>query len=360
MKQRSLPLLFILSLLLFQACKKDRDETPKEKETTGVYVLYEGSWGQNNSGIAWYNLKTGQSDPDFFKTVNGYNLGESAQDLEQYGNKLYCVVSGTQGEKKSFLEVIDLLTGKSIKRIPFFDANSEYMPRSIAFAEGKAYVSGFDGFISRVDTASLTIDGRLSAGHFLEGITVSNGKLYAANSDYYYSEDETTVSVVDIATFKKLYELEVGPNPTKMATAQDGSVYVVLSGNNTDAAAFKTINSNTDKVIASYNYFVGSLAVSGARVLMNVNPYTTPEIKPFDITSGVLGTNFITDGTLVSIPYSISINPLNGDVMIGDSKSYSSTTGEALCFSGDGKLKFRFTTAATNPNHTVFIYGDKQ
>jgi len=360
MKQRLLPALFILSLALFQSCKKDRDETPKEKETVGMYVLFEGSWGQNNSGIAWYDLRTGQSAANHFKTVNGRNLGESAQDLKLYGNKMYCVVSGTQGEKKSFLEVIDPLTGKSIKQIPFYDAGSEYMPRSIAFAGGKAYVSGFDGFISRVDTSSLTIDSRLSAGRFLEGITISNGKLYAANSDHYYSGEETTVSVVDIATFKKLYELEVGPNPTKIATTETGDVYVVLSGNKTDAPGFKKIDSKTDKVTASYNHFVGSLAVSGDRVLLNVNPYSTREIKPFDITSGALGSNFVTDGTTVDLPYSISINSLNGDVVVGDSKSYSSPTGEALCFSPDGKLKFKFTTAATNPNHTVFIYGDKQ
>ena len=359
MKQKRLPALLLLSLAIFQACKKDNDEPSKEKETIGVYVLFEGSWGQNNSGIAWYNMKTGQSDPNYFKTVNGYDLGEGAQDLEQYGSKMYCVVSGTQGEKKSFLEVINPLTGKSLKRIPFFDANTEYMPRSIAFAGSKAYISGFDGKITRIDTASLAVDGRLDAGRFLEGITVANGKIYAANSDYYYTGDETTVSVVDISTFKKLYEMEVGANPTKIATATNGDVYVVLAGNNSAPAAFKKIDSKTDKVTASYNYAIGSLALSESKSLVNINPYNLPEIKSFDLTTGALGSNFISDGTVVALPYSINFNSLNGDVLIGDSKSYSSTTGEALCFSSEGKLKFKFTTAATNPSRAVFIYGNK-
>lgn len=360
MKQRLLPALFILSLALFQACKKDRDEAPKEKETVGVYVLYQGSWPNNNSGIAYYNMRTGQTEPDYFKAVNGYPLGESGQDLQQYGNKIYCVVSGTQGEKKSFLEVIDPATGKSLKRISFNSETTGYMPRYITFYKNKAYVSAYDGKIRRVDTASLAIDGEVQAGGAMEGIAIANNKIYTANSDHilFPGVTKNTVSVVDIASFTKLKEINVSANPLKIVSTESGDVYVVSSGNYADILpAYQKISSQTDVVTATYQADISSLAVFGNAGYAITDPYSSPAIKSLNFSTGQLGSNFITDATSVTTPYGVTINTLNGDVVISDANNYG-PQGQAFYFSADGKLSFKFATGA-NPANAVLVYDNK-
>ncbi len=363
MKQRSLPFLFILSLLFFQACKKDRDETPKEKETTGVYVLFQGSWGDNESGIAWYNIKTGQSDPDYFKTVNGYNLGESANDLQQYGNKIYCVVSGTQGKKESFLEVIDPATGKSLSRISFNGATEGYMPRYSTFYKNKAYVSAYDGKIRRIDTASLAIDGEVLAGGALEGITAANNKLYVTNSVHPLFPDVTqnVVSVVDINTFQKVKEISVSTNPTKIAAAGSGNMIVVSDGDyGAVAPAHQIISSSSDAVTATFNAGITYFSIAGDYGYAITDAYTNPAIKSLNTSTAVLGSNFITEGTGISYPLGITENPLNGDAVISNTQynADQTVTYSASYFAADGKLKFKFTTGA-NPAQAVFVYSYK-
>ena len=79
------------------------------------------------------------------------------------------------------------------------------------------------------------------------------------------------------------------------------------------------------------------------------------EIKVFDcIKDQIITESFITDGTEINTPYGISVNPLNGDVYITDAHSYM-VWGDVLCFSKEGKLKFRINEIGLNPNNIVFV-----
>ena len=126
--KKALPVLTI-AILLASACTKDRSlpSDPQPFATAGVYVLCEGSFSSStnssNSSITYYNLATSTAINDYFKTQNGTDLGSNANDLKQYGSKMYCVITGTTSSTKdSYLEVININTGKSVKRIPFSDA----------------------------------------------------------------------------------------------------------------------------------------------------------------------------------------------------------------------------------------------
>lgn len=327
-------------------------------ETVGVYMLCEGLMGGNNSAITYYNIKTQTTESDYFKKINGYGLGETANDLKRYGSKMYCVVSGIQGKKNSYLEVIDVPTGKSLKRIPFFDATSEYMPRYVAFYKNKAYVSGYDGKITRIDTASLKIELRASVGGALEGLAVTNNKLYVTNSDHpiHPTGKKNIITVVDIPTLTKMYDVEVGYNPVKIATTGNGDLLVVSWGNYSDLPAVLTrINSKTDDVVKTYPYSTGAFAVSGNTAYLTLD--WGASFKTLDLTTAVLSTNFITDVTSFSTGYGVTIDPQNNDIYLADANGYGGT-GNAFCFGADGKKKFEFTTAGL-PQHAVFLYSNK-
>ncbi len=99
----------------------------KKPELRGYWILSEGYANSNNSELAWYDAATGELSTKQFAAVNGMPLGDTGNDLQVYGSKMYCVVTGpgfgaTSEEGTSYIEVIDPSNGKSIKRIPFTDA----------------------------------------------------------------------------------------------------------------------------------------------------------------------------------------------------------------------------------------------
>ncbi|MBO5977111.1 MAG: YncE family protein, partial [Bacteroidales bacterium] len=66
----------------------------------------------------------------------------------------------------------------------------------------------------------------------------------------------------------------------------------------------------------------------------------------------VVRKQFITDGTIIETPYGLSVNPQNGDVFICEAYNYL-TQGDVLCFSSDGKLKYRLSDVGLNPNAVI-------
>jgi len=357
------------SLLLLSSCKKDPDEIettePEIESTAGVYMLSEGGFGKNNSEITYYNIKSGVTQRNYYKKVNGTDLGETATDLQRYGSKMYCVVSGSE-KGQSFVDVMNVATGKSLKRISFNSADSAYFPRAIAFYKNKAYVTCYDGRLRRIDTASLAVDASLSLSKNMEGLAVANGKLYIANSDYNLTDQVNTVAVVDLNTFKKLKDVTVNNNPVKVAAAANGDVYVISYGNYTtipgklDRISSVTDTRLTTPAVTGIDYS-SNVSIAGSAAFVSVtDPSTyTSIIKPVNISSGTLGNNFITDATTFGLLYGLTVDPFTKDVYAADALSYISTTGKAYCFGTNGKIKFDFVTGQ-NPQHAVFIYNYKK
>ncbi|NQX56585.1 hypothetical protein HQN86_23405 [Pedobacter panaciterrae] len=357
-------LLAILGCVLgLASCKKDRLPAldPQPVSTAGVYVLCEGFFGgTNNSTITYYDIAKNEVTQDYFKLKNAIPLGTNAADLKQYGSKMYCAVTGAKDTKQdSYIEVINIVTGKSIKRIPFFDDSKDFMPRFIAFYKNKAYVSGYDGYISKIDTASLAVESRIQVGGALEGLAIVNGKLYVTNSDQfdYPSPNSTSVSVVDLTTFTKKLDINVGFNSTKIAATANGDLFTVVKGNYADIPAqLVKLSSVTDKKVSSNEVSLEYLNITGTKGFV-IGDYLDPYLKTFDISTGTLNGNFVTDQTAIKTPYGITVNTLNNDVYVGDAAGYA-VTGKFFCFGADGKKKFDFATG-TLPQSAVFNYNYK-
>ena len=59
------------------------------------------------------------------------------------------------------------------------------------------------------------------------------------------------------------------------------------------------------------------------------------------LTEQIVKEQFITDGTSLTAPYGIAVNPANGDVYLTDAYQ-DTTTGDVYCFGADGHKKFSF------------------
>jgi hypothetical protein len=353
-----------LGLGLMAACKKDSTEdtvikVPVIAGTKGVYMLCEGLMGGNNSAISYYDIATKTTVADYYKQVNKVSLGETANDLEQYGSKMYCVVAGIQGTKQSFLDIIDIKTCKSLKRISFNSATDGYIPRFVAFYKDKAYVSRYDGKVSRIDTATMAIDGELMLSEGLEQLAVANGKLYVCNSShpYYQNGGKNKVSVIDLATFTKTKDITVNNNPVRIQAADNGDLFVITWNDYiiNNSPSLDRISSVSDTKIASYNYDLGAITINGSSAYVAKDVYSSPDIKVLNTTSGALGASLITDGQLINTIYGLTVNPFSKEVMVADANNYSGSQGFAYCVGTDGKVKFSFQTAGL-PQHAVFNY----
>lgn len=363
----------LFAVAMLGACRKDRPEpiephVPQISGTKGIYMLCEGLWGMNNSAISYYDFSTGKSEVDMYKKVNKTDLGETANDLKAYGSKMYCVVSGSQGTAQSFVDIIDIATCKSLKRISFNTTSDGYMPRYVAFYKNKAYVSRYDGKISRIDTATLAVDGELqlmngaNKAEGLEQLAVANGKLYVTNSShpYYQKGLKTKVTVVDLNTFTKTKDIEVGNNPVRIAPAGNGDLYVITWN---DYIVFNDptlvrISSTTDEVKQTEKYDLGALAISGDIAYVTRDVYSNPSVNLLSTATGKVGDKAITDATATNTLYGLTINPFDKTFVVADAEFYNPAAGTAYVFGADGKKKFSFATSGL-PQHAVFHYSYK-
>ncbi|MDE6822743.1 MAG: YncE family protein [Bacteroides acidifaciens] len=353
-------------LLLFTACDDMEDKPftsdiagdPTETDTAELYALCEGLFNQNNSSLMRFSFGNQRMVRNYFNTINHRGLGDTANDLAIYGNKIYVIVNVS-----STVEVIDFRTGNSLKQIQMLTENgSSREPRYIAFHKEKAYVCSYDGTVTRIDTTSLAIDGVTSVGRNPDGICVQNEKLYVSNSgglDYASGLGvDNTVSVVDIATFKEINKITVGPNPGKIVAGADGTtVYVATRGEDVEAGNynFAKIDCLTNGV-THYNEKVQNFAIDGEiAYLYNYNYSTqTSSIKTFNLKTGkTVRENFITDGTSIDTPYGINVNPYSGNVYITNAYDYT-IYGDLLCFNQQGQLQFRLNNIGLNPNTIAF------
>jgi hypothetical protein len=193
-------------------------EQDKSPELVGYWILSEGSFGSNNSELAWYDVAKGELSVKQFEKINGVKLGDTGNDLEIYGSKMYCVVTGpgtgaSGQEGTNYIEVINPADGKSIKRIPFTDAQGNpAKPRFIVFEGGKGYVSSYSKEVVRLDTATLTLDAHATlSGTFAEELAICGKNIYVCNSG---QGNDDKISVVDIKSMKEVKVITTEKNPT--------------------------------------------------------------------------------------------------------------------------------------------------
>ncbi len=369
MSIRKHPHLFFLLLVLFvwlvQGCDdmEDRNEpvggggNGSEPGTEEIYILCEGLFNLNNSTLAHHSFYNGTTVTDYFRQINRRGLGDTANDMAIYGDRLYIVVNVS-----SQIEVIDLYTGTSIGQVSLLSDNgSSRQPRYIAFEGNKAYVCCYDGTVARIDITSLTVESYIRVGRNPDGICVQNGKLYVSNSgglDAQAQGVDRTVSVINISTFKEIQRIEVGPNPGPIRADEYGYVYVAIRGENIEKGEYQLvqIDAQTDAVTQVFDEKVLNFAVNDQLAYLSYTVSGTNEsgIKVLNVHTGqIVRESFVTDGTVVHTPFSIQVNPFNGNVYLTDAYDYQ-VTGDVLCFNPQGELQFRIDNVGLNPNCVVF------
>jgi hypothetical protein len=361
----------LCSATLFCSCNPPNNEpnTPKgeptNNEVAGFYLLNEGVLSTNNAAIDYYDYRTAVYSQNFFSAVNPSvtgGLGDVGNDIKIYGNRLYAVINAS-----NLVEVMDAKTAKHIGKISV--PNCRY----IAFHGDKAYISSFAGatisngtqlgYVVEADTATLQVTRNLEVGYQPEGLAVAKGKLYVANSGgYNYPNYDNRLSIIDIQSFTEIKKIEVALNLFTVEKDENEDIYVLSNGNYFDVLPdIYKIDTQNDIVAGNLgieyatNFYIcgDSLYAVGN----NTNWETGINIAYFYIynlnTQKINSDNFIVDGTQISKPYGIAVNPLTKDILVTDVKDYV-LPGEVFCFSSVGTKKWNASTGII-PSKIAFL-----
>ena len=330
--------------------------------TLGAYVLNTGNWDGNDAGILYLDFQTGELSEDLYAAANGEGLGDLGQDLCVYGSKIYVTVSNS-----SKVAIMDrncrLLKSISVTASDGTPINPRYMTAY----EGKVYFTAYDGTVSRIDTTSMSVDGKLNlidAGaqtgyDHPEAITAANGKLYVNISGYGSGK---WLSVVDVASFTKLKDIEIVLNPyTQCITAEDGYVYFVSNGNYAGKPSLtpeqyvygtmQRLDPETDQVeqVCHATY----IANAGDKMYILYSEFYLPEVARAyvrDLKTGA-ESEFIDMADLQSAN-GLAVDPASGDVYVFDAP-YGAAS-DVHVYGADGTLKRTFE-AGMSTSKMVFV-----
>lgn len=355
-------LLLFSSMVLFACSDDDNNDkgNPIQPEFTpnGAYVLSSGGKGNNAATIAYYSMDTKEATQHVFTSANGINLGDTGESMIAYGSKIYVAVYNS-----GIIYVLDN-NCKILNTIVAAEGEDKLQPREMDAANGKVYVSLYDGYLARIDTTTMTIDKRIAVGPNPEGVKVANSKVYVADSGGQNSANgyNNTVSVVDL-NLTTVKTITVGMNPQEFATDKYNNLYLVSRGNyKTDDTKvpnkLQQINTATDEVTILDEDRTFTMYPNGDKIyLINkvyVNSLPTTTIACYNIqTKTVTDESFITDDTTISDISFVETEPVSGDIYVAAANKKNN--GDVYIFSSEGKFQRKFDTGSSYPMGIAFI-----
>ena len=310
---------------------------------SGIYLLNEGNWGSNKCILDYFEFATGAYYRDVFGTLNPsvtQGLGDVGNDLKIYGSRLYAVVNAS-----NLIEVMDL-DGRHITSLNVDN------PRTIAFKDQYAYVSSYTDGVYRFDTANVSKVDACAIGPQPEGVAIVGNTLFVANSGgYNYPNFDSTVSVVDLMTFKETRRITVVVNPFLMQADGHDQLWIISHGDyGTHPSCLVCLNTQTLALEDTLDIRVDDMWLDGDELYcVAQGSYKIVNVMSHEVTNNA----FITDGTEKEIetPYGLLVEPETKNVYITDVRNYMAP-GQLYCYDKSGKRLWSVTTFDI-PGHLV-------
>ena len=329
----------------------------KKPELVGYWILSEGYAGNNNSEMAWFDIATQEIAKKQFKKLNGRDFGDTGNALKMYGSKMYAVVTGPgfgaeSEEGVSYIEVIDPVTGKSIKRIQFKNADGvAAKPRNIIFDGGKGYISSYSSELVRLDTASLELDAHaVLSGTLAEGLALNDGKIYVCNSG---QGQDNKISVVDIQTMKETKVITTAMNPTGIVSVSSGVLY--FNTNYPEYTLYK-LTTDDEKITEMPGFNVADMTYANNNIYTSSFDWGTymGEVYKFNTsTEKVTPINLDLKGVGISMLMEYKIGTINGSNYL-----YLSGLGQDIVIFDPNTLEIKHAlkTGVANASGVVAVY----
>jgi DNA-binding beta-propeller fold protein YncE len=337
----------------------------------GFYLLNEGNMGSNKSTLDYFDFASGAYHRNLYAEANPSvpkELGDVGNDLQIYGSRLYAVVNCSNK-----VEVMDKRTARRLGQIDI--PNCRY----IRFHEGFAYVTSYAGpveispsyeqrgYVAKVDTATLQEVARCLVGFQPDELEVADGKLYVANSGGYMAPSyESTVSVVDLATFTETKRIEVAINLHRLRADGHGRLWVSSRGDYYGIASrLHWVDTRTDTYGGAIDLPVSNFCLDGDSLYLYSTEFSYLTME-YELTYAIVDVarreiitrNFLADGfeKRLAMPYGIMVHPTTKDIYLTDAAGFV-YPGTLYCFDRMGRRKWEVRTGDI-PGHFALLIND--
>ncbi len=340
------------AVLMMTSCERggeDPDDTFDNLK--GLFVVCEGTYGNADGDITFYNTDDGSLVKSLYYAANQRDAGDVVQSFEIADTLGFIVVNNSQK-----IIVVNMRDFRHVTTITGFS-----YPRSIVRADKKTlYVANGNGFadnyIYRIDLEKLEKSDSLEVATGPEALVMAGNRLFASLSGG-WNNDGSTVLEIDAVNLTIVKGYETGLCPVDLAVGSGGEVWAYCKG------------------VADYsNYPEVSYTGMG---LSRINP-TSGNVSTIPFTAMLAqGTNnlaaskdgstiyFINDAlyamasSATALPaeklvegsfYAVEVDPKSGDLVALDSD-----VSKALIYNRNGIRQLEFETGKF-PGSVVFSY----
>ena len=310
----------------------------------GLFITNEGNFMYGNASLSYYDTETRRVENEIFARANAQKLGDVAHSMV-IRNGIGWVVVNNSG----VIFAIDTHTFREVGRITGFTS-----PRCIHFvSDEKAYVTQiWDSRICIVNPRTFSITGWIETGMDAEsGSTeqmVQYGRYVFTNCWSY----QNSILKIDTETDCVVAELEVGIQPTSLVLDCNDKLWTVTDGGFDDSPygheepKLCRIDPERFEVECEFRFRTGDhpsdVQLNGAGDTLY---WINDDVWRMDVTAENLPARPFIE-TAGTIYYSLTVNPVNGDVYVADAIDYVQN-GIVMRYSAEGALLDTFTVGIT-------------
>lgn len=356
-------LMMAMGAMLVTSClsddNSDKNDSSTIVTTTGLYVINNGTWNQNNGSMTYFDYEK-LTASQVLQGAGG--LGDTPNDAYTKGDTIFVV-----GSTENTIFAIDKRNLNIIRQVSTTAEMGEtegYNPRHITGYNNKLYFTTYGGYVGELDANSLSLTNKWKVGSAPEGIAIGGTSaapiLLVANSDYGYgnaSVSKITLSSGQVETITN----EKIRNPQEILADENGFYfldwgYYDENWNQKEAGLYYYVNSgkSVSKIISDATGMgVGLVYLNGYAVGYNIvtfnDPYgntgkpTYTRFNSYTRTTDQISLYGDTGMEIIS-PAAIAVDPVTGNIVIASRSKdpdtgYTSYTlpGYANMYSSEGR-----------------------
>lgn len=355
----------LVALSFLASC--DPSDDPDPIVTGNVIVANEGTFGQNNASINFFNPIELANSGGVYETANGVKAGGIINSIYLNQNQAFlCVQKSNSVEDQ--VQIINAETGVLETTIQTTSTDTLFIPRNVVVANNKLYITNwgaFDASFLNPDSYVLIVD--LSTNQITKKIDIPNGVDYLAavgNEVFVAQSQGTNISVIDATTDEVSTNIEVPLGPKEMVLDNNGNIWAMCTGtflSPISSGSLVRINPSSKAVEATVNFEVANQSASGRLAINHTKDklyFVTAESFPSNLASifslDIDGSS-PNSAAIISREgiYGLGVDPTDGTIYIGIAPDFVSN-GTVVRYDEAGTELGSFA-AGIAPKSFVFV-----
>lgn len=270
---------YMLIALVIGACSSS---TSDKKDGSGqtLLVVNQGGFNRGEATLSELRVDSRTVSGDVFSAKNGRPLGDVAQSLTEFGDRLFIVVNNSHK-----IEVVAKSDYRSLGTIAIPDNAS---PRYMAISNtNHGYVTNlYSNNVMKVDLSTLRVVKQIGVGSGTEGIVIANDTAFVAKNLNSNFSSGTEIALIRTGADAVLGTWTTGVGPTQLAVI-GSHVAVSCSGTwGQNDGEIVVHNRSTGQIVR--RIALGAYAGGFARGKGNILYVLADGVKRVDISTGVV------------------------------------------------------------------------